>query len=130
MHNKSKPKLYYIIGDIILLILIALTFIIMLINHFDIWQPITVAAIFLFILWETIYYIKSYKNIVYNPNNIPYIIFNFILIGILSYAELMYIKKGLVVPSILYIIAIIYLFRLNFIRIKLYKVNREKTLEK
>ena len=129
MYNKSKPKLYYIIADIIVLILIALLFIIMLINNFEIWQPITVAAIFLLILWETIYYIKSYKNIVYNPNNITYIIFNFILIGILSYAEFMYIKKGLVVPSILYIIAIIYLFRLNFIRIKSYKVNRQKTLQ-
>lgn len=129
MYNKSKPKLYYIIADIIVLILIALLFIIMIINNFEIWQPITVAAIFLFILWETIYYIKSYKNIVYNPNNITYIIFNFILIGILSYAEFMYIKKVLVIPSILYIIAIIYLLKLNFIRIKSYKVNREKTLQ-
>lgn len=129
MYKKSKPKLYYIIADIIVLILIALLFIIMLINNFEIWQPITVVAVFLWILWETIYYIKSCKNIVYNPNNIPYIIFNFILIGILSYAEFMYIKKGLVIPSILYIIAIIYLFRLNFIRIKSYKVNREKILQ-
>ena len=57
MYNKSKPKLYYIIADIIVLILIALLFIIMLINNFEIWQPITVAVQYFYSFYGKLYII-------------------------------------------------------------------------
>lgn len=128
MWNKNKTKIFYIIADIIVLVLMTLVFVIMIINDLKIWQPITVAAIFLLILWETIYYIKAYKNIVCNPNNIPYIIFNFILIVIVSYAGVMFVKEGFFITSIMYLIGIIYLFKLNLTRIKLYKNNKKNKL--
>lgn len=128
MWNKNKTKLFYIIADIIVLVLMTLVFVIMIINDLKIWQPITVAAIFSLVLWETIYYIKAYKNIVCNPNNMPYIIFNFILIVIVSYAGVMFVKEGFFITSIMYLIGIIYLFKLNLTRIKLYKNNKKNKL--
>lgn len=58
----------------------------------------------------------------------PYIIFNFILIVIASYAGVMFIKEGFIITSIMYLIGIIYLFKLNLTRIKIYKNNKKNKL--